>query len=341
MKLNLAIHPLSLTTYFRMGVTMFFLVIAGTLVNELGFLIALNGMFISLVTSGHGLVLADTNSLGRLSSYSIFIFIVGIISFLVFLPLQSASVLAIYFLGSMVFAQGSISMKLCNDDKRLFILLVVSVFLKSIILFFYKYTSPFMSLVLLGLSDLIYFRNSAPKKGWYQFGISVLILALGGFINQFTGIQIRNKFLNIDFFEWIMRLIEIPAMLAWTLLLYGWNQRINYYDKKSYYYRFLLVISLCLLHLFLYKFSAIKLGFSLSLGIILYNILKIEMSVLGLQYVISRRTTFLFSVEIIYFLVVMLGLKFGLDIFGIVYLLVGFTLAALFVFYKFKNHGRD
>lgn len=341
MKLNLTIHPLSLTTYFRMGVTLFFLVVTGTLVNELGFLIALNGMFISLVTSSHGLVLADTSSLGKLTSYSIFIFIVGILSYFIFLPWRSASGLAIYFLGSLVFAQGSISMKLSNDDKRLFILLAISVLLKSIILLFYNYTSPFVSLVLLGLSDLIYFRYSAPEKGWYQFGISVIILALGGFVNQFTGIQIRNKFLNIDFFEWIMRLIEMPAMLAWTLLLYGWNRRMNYYNKESCYYRFLLVISLLLLHLLLYKFSAIKLGFFLSLGIILYNLLKIELSILGLQYVVSGRTTFLFGVEIIYFLVVILGLKLNFEILGIVYLLVGFALTSLIIFYKFRNHGRE
>lgn len=341
MKFNLPIHPLSLTTYFRMAVTMVFLLISGTMVNELGFFIALNGMFISLITSGHGLVLSDTSGLGKLTSYSIFVFFGGILFFFFFLPVHSALGLAIYFIGSIVFAQGSISMKLSSDNRRLFILFVISVFLKALVIFFfYKYKYPIVSLVLFGLTDLIYFRFSLPEKGWFNFGVSVLILSLGGFVNQFTGIQMRNEFIDIQFFEWIMRLIEMPSMLAWTFLLYGWSRSINYYNKESFFYRILFILFICLIHLFIYYYSDVKLNLLLSLSIILYNIFRVETSILGLNYIVSGRTVALFGIEIIYFLIVMSGLEFDFDILSIVYLLVLSSILSLFLLYNFKKHGK-
>jgi hypothetical protein len=323
-----------------MGVTMILLFISRTMVNELGYLIALNGMFISLVTSGHGLVLSKKNNLGKLTSYSICIFFLGVLSFFIYLPILSASALSIYFLGSMVFAQGSISMKLSNDNNRLLTLLFISIVLKFIVLLFYHYTTPLLTIIFLGLSDIIYFRFSITDKSWFRFGLSVLTLAFGGFVNQFSGIQIRNNFLKIDFFEWIMRLIEMPSMLGWTLLLYGWSSSTNYYNKKSYYYRFIFFVLMSLLHLFLYKYTSLRLNLFLSLGIILYNLLKIELSILALQYVISGRTAFLLGMELFYCLIVLLGLKLNLQIQGMVYLLVVYALASLFVFYTFRKYDR-
>ena len=188
MRQSFKLDPLSVTTYVRMTIVIILLFITGSEVNQLGIRLAFNGMLISLVTSGHGLIIGEKFGINKLLSHEILILFIGIFSILIWFEPSEVIPLILFFAGSLVFAHGSLVMKISGDTANLYRLLIINIIIKCLILVIF-YREYLIVLALFGISDLIYISVQRPDWKFLSFSLATLVLAAGGFfksIREFT-----------------------------------------------------------------------------------------------------------------------------------------------------------
>jgi hypothetical protein len=314
-----------------MGLVMLFLIITGKELNQLGIYLAYNGMLISLVTSGHSLILGGRYRLEQLISHEIVVFSLGVLGIVFVFDFIEAISLIVYFTGGLIFAHGSLILKMEGETRKLYHYLCISIALKALVIISFK-SNLYFVLVLMGITDIVYIKWVKPTRYFLSFSFAVVMIAAGGFLNQFGNLQIRQLFENIVNFEWILRLVEMPAMLFWTLILYGWKSGLNYYGASSILYRIVITGSLVLLHVVLKEFSSIDISVKFSALIISFNLLKMELSMFSLRYLLSGRTIVVLGLEMLYLIIVYVIVYNNIGIQGFLCLLNVYAVIAISLF---------
>lgn len=314
-----------------MALMIVLLFVAGDNVNRIGIYLSVNGILVAFVSSGHALVLGGKYQMTKLLSHEILVFIVGGLLILFFFRFDEGIPLIFLFFGSVVFAHGSLVLKIRGETKNLFRLLWINISLKGITLFIFR-EDLLLVLALFGIADLLYLKYEKPSANFLALTTATSSLALGGFLNQFGNLRLRSFFEGEDDFEWIMRLIEMPSMLFWTFILYGWEKGVNYYNMKSLLYRVLICVILCITHSILERYHIVDLSINISTSIILYNMLKIELAILSLDYILNGRTKLIVGLEAMYLFVVLFILHLNLDVEYMIYILDTYAVLVIMVF---------
>ena len=319
-----------------MALMIVLLFMAGDNVNRIGIYLSVNGILVAFVTAGHALVLGGKYQISKLLSHEILVFIVGGLLILFFFRFEEGIPLVLLFFGSVVFAHGSLVLKLQCETKNLFRLLWINISLKGITLFIFR-EDLLLVLALFGIADLLYLKYDKPSINFLALTFATSALALGGFLNQLGNLKLRRFFEGTDDFEWIMRLIEMPSMLFWTFILYGWEKGLNYYSITSLYYRVLICMILCITHIILGRYIIVNLSMNISTSIILYNMLKIELAILSLDYLLKGKTKLIVGLEAVYLLVVLLILHLNLDVEYMIFMLDTYAVLAILGFLAFRK----
>jgi hypothetical protein len=331
------VRLLTAVTLFRTALTLMFLIVVGVSnANIVGLYLSVVGAFVAIVTAGQFLVLEGRYSISHYSSF----FWVTLIPLLLFAIFYFGRELNLYlliwlYISAGFYSIGSLSLELKNaENTRFYYLFHLILKLLALLLIYFLDLSVIYSLVLFSLSDLVFLKYlRIPFLVDLKFYYEVFIIAISGFILQFGGVLFREEYSARIGFEWVMRLLEMPQLVAYTLLYFNFEtfKRMQVNKKVSLLFIYLSVILIS--HLILKNTFHVILTSRESMLILIYNALRILLSYFYLNTARRKSTIEILFIEILFLTGVFLVKQYSLNFDTSIFILYLPPILGIFYFY--------